>query len=199
MAVWTKHQTQNTMYVIQRMFLRATGTPNWLAMRAWESQYGTLGVGMRARGRGRRVKRTAAHEERGEGHALGTHLVAENLDGQQGLERGPADGVSDLEEVDPGEHGLADGGGDALGGSLVLAILDVGNGGRNDDGDPAETAHDVDGEQHGTTADLVDDGGTDTGENDLDSVHAERDVHLRLALLDTGGVKESGEVVGDDA
>lgn len=142
---------------------------------------------------------TAAHEERGEGHALGAHLVAENLDGQESLERSPADGVGNLEEVDPGEHGLRDGGGDVGGSLLVIAVLDVGDGGGDDDADPAETAHNVDGEQHGATADLVDDGGTETGEDDLDSVHAELDVHLRLLTLDTSGVKEGRQVVGDDA
>lgn len=52
---------------------------------------------------------TSRSEEGGEGHSLGSDLVAENLDGVKSLEGSPTDRVRDLEDVDPGENSLADG------------------------------------------------------------------------------------------
>lgn len=144
-------------------------------------------------------KHGSVGEEGAEGHTLGSHLVAENLDGVESLERSPANGVADLEKVDPGEDSPADWWGDGISLRLVVEISDVGDRGRNSDTDPAESTNDVDDEQHGATTDSVSEGGTKSSKGNLDSVHSHGNIVLLSAILDTGSVEESAEVVRDDA
>jgi hypothetical protein len=78
-------------------------------------------------------------------------------------------------------------------------VGDVGDGGGCNDSDPAETAHDVDPDKHGAATDEVDQAGTDASKCNLDSVDAELNVGLGDRAANASGVKESGEVVGDNA
>jgi hypothetical protein len=144
-------------------------------------------------------KHGSVGEEGAEGHALGSHLVAENLNGVESLKGSPANGVEDLEEVDPGEDSLTNWRGDSINLFLVIEISDVGDRGRNSDTDPAESTNDVDDEQHRTATDSVSEGGTESSKCNLNSVHSHSDVVLLSAILDTGSVKESAKVVRDDA
>lgn len=143
-------------------------------------------------------KHSSVGEERAEGHTLGSDLVAEDLNGVEGLERSPANRVEDLEEVNPGQNSLANRGSDSVGLGLVVEIGDVGDRGRDSDTDPAKSANKVDNEKHGAATDSVSKTSTDSGEDNLDSVHAQGDLGLSPSLLDTGGVEESTEIIGDD-
>jgi hypothetical protein len=143
-------------------------------------------------------KHSSVGEERAECHTLSSHLVAENLDGVESLERSPADRVEDLEEVDPGQDSLADWGSDSVNLLLVVKIGDVGDGGRDSDTNPAESTDNVDDEKHGTTTDSVSEGGTESGKSDLNSVHSHSDIVLLATVLDTSSVEESAEVIRDN-
>jgi hypothetical protein len=143
-------------------------------------------------------KHSGIGEERAEGHTLGSDLVTEDLDRVEGLERSPTNGVEDLEEVDPGQNSLADRGSDCIGLGLVVEVGNVGNRGGDSDTDPAKSTNKVDNEKHGTATDSVSKKSSESGEDNLDSVHAQGDLCLCPSLLDTGGVEESTEVVGDD-
>ena len=138
-------------------------------------------------------------EQVGEGHSLGAHLEGEDLDWVKSLHWSPTERVETLEYVDPGENG----GGDWLWhGSNVLfggVLLDVGDRAGNSDTDPAEGARNVDADEHWATSKAVDHRGTGSGEDDLDSVHADLDVGLLDITGDTSGIQEFGEIVGDDS
>ena len=138
-------------------------------------------------------------EQVGEGHSLGAHLEGEDLDGVESLHWGPAGGVADLEDVDPGEHGLGDGAGHAVDVLLGAVLCDVGDRGGDGDTDPAHAAGNVDEDEHGAATEAVNLGRTQTSKDDLDGVHAELDVDLGLGATDTSGVEELAEVVGHDA
>lgn len=138
-------------------------------------------------------------EERREGHALGTHFVGEHLDRDKGLHRGPANRVANLEEVHPGKNSLADGARDGRSLSLIVDVGDVGDGGGNNDTNPAKTAGNVGSKEQGTTTNVVDQRGTEGSRDDLDGAHTELNVRLVGAALDTSGVEEATKVVGDNA
>lgn len=135
-------------------------------------------------------KKTDSGEKAGECHALGTNLEGQDLDWVECLQWRPSERVEDLEEVDPSKDGLGD---RWLDRSLVLigrVVGDVGDGVGYGDGDPAETADDVDDNQHWTTTEAVDHRCTKTGEDNLHRVHAHLDVDLLGGSDNTGGLEE---------
>lgn len=143
-------------------------------------------------------EKTDGGEQVGEGHSLGAHLEGEDLDGVKSLHRGPAGGVADLEDVDPGEDSLGDGTRHIREVLIGTILLDIGDGGGDSNTDPAQATGDIDEDEHRATTETVDLRGTKGGEDDLDSVHAELDVDLGRSTADTSGFEELAEVVRDD-
>ena len=143
-------------------------------------------------------KETNGGEQVGEGHSFGTHLEGEDLDGVQSLEWGPANGVANLEDVDPCEHSLGDCGWDAIDIRIGGVVVDVCDGRRDGDSNPTRATREIDDDQHRATTKAVDLGSTEAGEDDLDGVHAQLDVDLKSLTADTGSIEELAEVVRDD-
>jgi hypothetical protein len=127
----------------------------------------------------------------GEGHALGTHLEGEDLDGVQGLERGETDGIDGAEDEDHRNGCLC--------GVLVqvLRLAEQGSGGGHADPDDEAANH---GEEHErATTDTVYECGTGKCKNELEAGVAKNNVGLSDLLCVAGGVKDARKEVCEHA
>jgi len=127
--------------------------------------------------------------ERGEGHALGTHLEGEDFDGVQGLERGETNGVDGAEDEDHGDG--------CLGRGLVglARLAEQGGGGGHADPDNAATNHREEHERAAT--DAVYPCGTEKCEDELEAGVAKNNVGLRDLICVTSSVKDTRKEVGE--
>lgn len=140
-------------------------------------------------GPGKLVKETGGVDsERGEGHTLGTHLVREDFDGVESLERSPANRVEHAEHEDEA-NGTT--------GSSDVASVEVDTSG-DSDGNPDKGERGVGEEEERATAEPVNLGGTADGKEALNEGKTKVDVEDLDGVGDTGGGEETSQEVGDD-
>lgn len=153
-------------------------------------------------GPGKLVEETADVDgEGGKGHTLGTHLERQNLDGEQGLERGDTDGVDGAEDEDHGERGLRGGVVGTLARRAVrvdatarLCKLGRGNG----HAEPDDAAGREGEDEQGASADLVDQQRADNGAQELLARVDQGNVGLLDAVEVSGRLQDGAQEVGYD-
>ncbi len=140
------------------------------------------GVGVRVEGQGGLDRQVHDHE------ALGAELVGQDLNGVADEETGPSEGIEDAEDPNEEEHGVV--------GTLGLLLL-VKRGGESPEDEGTE--HATSGSQeHGATAELVDEHGHADRNNEGEAGLASRKTELLGRAGNTGAVVELAGIVGND-